>query len=631
MNKFNKYLVLSLFTFFLLIINCNALDYDFNSFKVDIVVYENNTLDITETIVANFYVPKHGIYKSIPYYNTVIREDGSSEKNRVKIYNIDVNDKYSLKKKSGYLNIQIGDVDKYVNGLNEYVIKYSYELGNDKNDNFDELYFNIIGTEWEREIKNISFTITMPKDFDTSKLGFTHGRYGYSYTDGISYEINDNVISGTYNGSLSAYEGLTVRLELPEGYFIKDSVFNHLLELLIYVVPILLVVVSYKIWKKYGKDKLVVDVVEFYPPDGLNSLDVAYIKKGSVNNNDVVSLLIYLANKGYLSIDDSEKNGDEIIITKLKDYDGNNEEERRFFVGLFSHGDVVTDNDLKESFYTTINSIIGSKSKLKNKSLVFDLNSSWKRVPLYFIFLICMLFSIVIPIIGYREYHLLLSICSTYFFGTLFIALGCALIYDSNNTKSRIYISMVCCMIGLFILSVIGIYIVDINLVLGDVVYSIGFIISIICAILIYLFYIIVTRRTDYGTQILGRINGFKNFLDTVEKEKLEMLVEENPLYFYDILPYTYVLGISNKWIKKFEDIALMPPSWYENGNYYDTRKMCMNLDRTIHRVNRTMVSVPRPKNNDGFSGRGGGFSGGGFSGGGFSGGGSGGGGGGAW
>ena len=51
-------------------------------------------------------------------------------------------------------------------------------------------------------------------------------------------------------------------------------------------------------------------------------------------------------------------------------------------------------------------------------------------------------------------------------------------------------------------------------------------------------------------------------------KEKLEMLVNENPTYFYDILPYTYVLGVSNKWIKKFESINVNPPTWY---NYSDS------------------------------------------------------------
>ena len=56
--------------------------------------------------------------------------------------------------------------------------------------------------------------------------------------------------------------------------------------------------------------------------------------------------------------------------------------------------------------------------------------------------------------------------------------------------------------------------------------------------------------------------------METAEKEKLETLVMENPTYFYDILPYTYVLGISDKWIKKFESIAIEPPQWYGGTDF---------------------------------------------------------------
>ena len=88
------------------------------------------------------------------------------------------------------------------------------------------------------------------------------------------------------------------------------------------------------------------------------------------------------------------------------------------------------------------------------------------------------------------------------------------------------------------------------------------FIIESISIILLILFLGIMNKRTKYGTQILGRIRGFKYFLETVEKPKLEELVMNDSEYFYNILPYTYVLGVSNKWMKKFEDIALEDPLW---------------------------------------------------------------------
>ena len=74
-------------------------------------------------------------------------------------------------------------------------------------------------------------------------------------------------------------------------------------------------------------------------------------------------------------------------------------------------------------------------------------------------------------------------------------------------------------------------------------------------------------RKTEYGEMISARIKGFRDFLVTAEKDKLESLVEKNPHYFYDILPYTYVLNISKKWVNKFENIK-MPEVDMGNFNY---------------------------------------------------------------
>lgn len=57
-------------------------------------------------------------------------------------------------------------------------IKYTYNIGKDPVKNADELYFNLIGDEWDTVINNISFKITMPKSFDKSLLGFSSGQTG---------------------------------------------------------------------------------------------------------------------------------------------------------------------------------------------------------------------------------------------------------------------------------------------------------------------------------------------------------------------------------------------------------------------------------------------------------------------
>ena len=76
-------------------------------------------------------------------------------------------------------------------------------------------------------------------------------------------------------------------------------------------------------------------------------------------------------------------------------------------------------------------------------------------------------------------------------------------------------------------------------------------------------------KRTKYGNELFGKVKGFKRFLETAEKPQLEGLVEQNPEYFYNILPYAYVLDVSKKWIDKFENIP-MPQNEMGNFDYTD-------------------------------------------------------------
>ena len=151
-----------------------------------------------------------------------------------------------------------------------------------------------------------------------------------------------------------------------------------------------------------------------------------------------------------------------------------------------------------------------------------------------------------------------------------------------------------------------------------------GYFLGILCMIGIGICLKYLPKRTAYGNEILGKLRGFKRFLETAEKERLEALVVEHPTYFYDILPYTYVLGVSDKWIKKFRFISTPAPAWYDSPNAFDIATFSTFMSSTMSNAEHTFSSGSSS------SGSSGGASGG-SSGGGFSGGGSGGGGGSSW
>jgi hypothetical protein len=81
-----------------------------------------------------------------------------------------------------------------------------------------------------------------------------------------------------------------------------------------------------------------------------------------------------------------------------------------------------------------------------------------------------------------------------------------------------------------------------------------------------YLLTQFMVQRTPYVYEIYSKILGFKNFLETAEKDKLDALMDENPEYFHDMLPYAYVLGVSDKWVGSFESIFYYEPEWTCNG-----------------------------------------------------------------
>lgn len=623
MNRRIINLLFCIFTFFLFSLNCYANDYDITKYDVEIVVDEHNKYGIKENIDTYFNVSKHGIIRRIPLYNNIIRQDGTRERNRVLISNVHVNEEFASSRENYNYVLKIGSADKTLTGKHSYSISYDYDIGLDKNNMYDELYFNIIGTEWDTNISNVTFKITMPKEFDASKLGFSYGQYGYSNTDNISYDVDGNVITGSFDRTLLAGEGLNVRLELPEGYFIRKSVSSSLLECWYYIIPILGVLFSYLIWKKYGKDDQVVDIVSFYPPENMNSLDVAFAKKGSVNSNDAVSLLVYLASKGYIKIVEDKKSKSRFTIQKVKEYDGNNKEEELFFRGLFKKvWDSISSDELNESFYLTINSILTKKNSTANRKEIFNNKSSNKRYILFLFMLITSSLSTIIPALGYKLSDVIFSIIICNLIGIVALIIV-AIIYDNNCTKKGLNSALGFAFFFVLALAVANFTIIGFEYIYYDTVYLIGFILCMVCTYLIYFFYLIVTKRTEYGNKVLGEVNGFKKFLETAEKDKLESLVHDDPSYFYNILPYAYVLGVSDAWIKQFEGIAIAPPDWYESADAFDYYRFNRSLNRTIHSASRVMNSVPQSS--------GGSSSGGGFSGGGFSGGGSGGGGGSSW
>lgn len=586
-----------------------AYDYTINKYDIYIKVNEDNSYSIAEDITANFNVQKHGIYRDIPLNSEVVRADGSKDTIYAKIKNLSVDAPYDTSITNNMYNIKIGSASSYVTGLKKYMINYTYDIyRGEKNSKFDEFYFNLIGTDWDTTISNVSFNIEMPKNFDSSKLGFSSGKYGSYSNENINYHVNGRTITGTYEGVLNPHEALIIRIPLEEGYFKK----RISIEDIGVIVGIVSLIISFILWWFFGRDEKVVDVVNFYPPDNLNSLELGYMYRGRVRDKDVTSLLIYLANKGYIKIKEIKRTSilgkDDFEISKIKDYDGNNSLEKTFMEGLFKYGaTVVSASSLYDRFYLTTDKLKKDVMSKENHDLIFDKAVSKKANYNLSLIIITAIFNIFLPLtLNGNAMFGIIPLFLTAFYIPFFKAVF--------KSKSLFAIVFVIAHSLFFFVPIFG----EIFTLYPYIIPY--FIITGVCLILMLIIYKYMPRRTKYGQEILGKIMGFKNFLETVNKEQLEKLVSENPEYFYDILPYTYVLDISEKWISKFETINLQAPKWYY-GSEFDYLHFS-------HFVNHTLTDSRNfTGSSSGGSSSGSSFS----SGGGFSGGGSGGGGGGSW
>lgn len=423
-------------------------EYTIQSYNINMIVNEDNTFDITENITAYFNVAKHGIYRKIPLKNSITRTDGTKSNNRAKITDISVSENYTTSNENGYKVIKIGNANSTLTGKHSYTIKYKYNIGKDPLKNADELYFNLIGDQWDTSISNVSFTITMPKSFDKSLLGFSSGNVGSTNSSNVTYSVDGNTITGNTIDILSAGQALTVRLTLPEDYFVGASSNIDIFSLFVIILCVIFVLIADRLWAKYGKDEQVVETVEFYPPEGYNSAEVGFLYNGSADTKAIISLLIYLANQGYLKIEETEEKGlfsksKGFRITKIKEYTGDNECERIFFDGLFESSRVrilntsrakeimqeakeqgekisfrdviemsidnydnknsVTASDLYNNFYTTLNKIQSKMNKKENKNKIFELSASGKGKYLILMSIAIFILITVKPVIEYGE------------------------------------------------------------------------------------------------------------------------------------------------------------------------------------------------------------------------------------
>lgn len=595
-------------------------DMETEYYNVDIDVHENNSYDFTETVGTVFNVPKHGVYRNVPQYWDGIREDvhdGWCE-----------NDPMEIIAEDGFYTLKIGSADSTITGDHEYQFGYTITMRDDRETDYDLLYIDLVPTDWLSEIESAEITVHLPKAIDKNAIKIYGGKYGSEESPAdIKWKYDGKKTLNVQSDNMERGEGITLMVRLPEGYWVNQYDPRGTKGIAV-VIAILALIAFALCWLKFGKRQNIVETVEFHPPEGVTPAEIGLLIDQSLDKKDMMSMFMYFAQKGYMKITENKK---DFIFTKEKDISAG---EKRFaktlFDGIFSMGDVAGSDDMGIEFGDSYRSAC---SVLEDEvgPIMPEISERIQWLGKYLLYIIPVVIGVLAEVYVLRDEGIGIA---AGFLGVVaaFIAGKIKKSYKNRNSGRKSGKRVVRCIYWI----VDALFLMSAGFSCGDAFDSgvIGFLLF-ICMAGCHVFNIYYGKLSDYSYELMGKILGLKNFIKTAELDKLNQLVEEDPEYFFNVLPYAYVLGLTNKWAKKFETIKIEIPSWFEtdtNGTFIPSIYMgsaMNNISTGLSHATGSMLDIGGSDSGGGFSG-GGGFSSGG-GGGGFSGGGAGGGGGGAW
>ena len=295
------FIIVLLFPFIVLASN----DYDITRYSVNIEAESNHEYSYREELDVQFFGNDKNIIRNM--------NDDEKEFKVNKNYSIETNETSIAKIYTQNSN------DTYVT---------TYKMKEEKKQN--NYYEFIIKNNYDNSIDSLEFEIKLPSSVTEDNITIKSGKY--NITDIVDYSIKGNTIKGTYNKILATDSEIRIIVDYGK-FYINSST------LICIIIPIILTVLSYILWRLFGKDlPTVVEKISKFPRN-ITPLHIALAKHGKIRDVDNFYLLLHLASKGYLTIIE-EKN--EYYFKKNKEYKESNYTEALFLKTLFRAGESIS-------------------------------------------------------------------------------------------------------------------------------------------------------------------------------------------------------------------------------------------------------------------------------------------------
>jgi len=542
--------------------------YSIERFDAQIRVNRDASIDVTETMTAQFNGSYNGLYRTIPikYRNAQglnwtlgislqSARDDAGRNLRTETSREGANIKFKMW------------IPGAMNATRTIVLRYHATNGLRFFDEHDELYWNITGDEWEVPIRAATAEITLPPGATGLRAIAFNGMYGSTARD-ARVTIDGNVVRIVTPHVLDYHEGLTGVVGWDKGAVTAPTAADRAMETassnwpLLIPIPVLLF--AFWRWRRSGRDPRRRPIaVQYEPPAHVSPAEAGTLLDNSADMRDITATLVDLAVRGYMRIEEQQNpklfglfgGGTSYTLHRLKTADGLAPHERVVFDGIFGvHGDHVQLDELKDEFYRQLSPI--------------------------------------------RD--------------AIFTQLTGSGFYQRRPDKvKQIWIGYG---IGAAILIGVGGAFVAASFLLTPVSFIIAAIVS---GVILVIFAQIMPARTEAGTRTLEHVLGFEEFLRRVESDNLKRIIVGHPELFDKYLPFAMAFGVEKQFARAFEGIYTQPPQWYVGPSVlnFNVGNFSSSMSHLSTVAATTMASTPRSSSGSGFGG--GGSSGGGGGGGG--------------
>lgn len=537
------------------------------SFDSRITVHENNSLTVRETIQveAAGYKIQRGIYRTFP---TRYKDKNGNRYvvgfNVLEVLRDGQSEPYHLKNVSNGVAVYIGDKNVLLQpGVYTYTLTYQtdHQLGFFKD--YDELYWNVTGDDWDFQIVNASAEIELPESI-RYRILHTNGWTGFKGSTEQAFRMKDiqwPLLRFETTRILEPREGFTIVASWPKGLIpeptrtekIRRTLRNNIGLGIAFLGALLLLVYYLWIWFRVGRDPEKGPVIPlFEAPENLSPAAVRYMREMGYDHKVFAAALLNMAVKGFLKIK-QEKNS-YILTRENGDESALSPEERKIArILLPSKGSI----ELKQSNHAVIQQAV---QELKN-SLKLKYNKAYfvKNRGYFVPGLLLSIAGLIIAILSFRsaEAGFLIIWLSIWSAGVVVLLFVVARAWKSafqggvhgGNMVGALFITFFS--IPFIAGEVFGLY----GLLTNTSPFMLAAIIMVVG--MNALFYQLLKAPTVIGRKLLDKIEGFKMFLGTAEKDRLNFAVplKKTPEVFEKFLPYALALNVEQAWAENFTDV----------------------------------------------------------------------------